>query len=200
LAPRSAATNRRLRSEAREKILSSSIRVFAAKGFHAASMDDVAASAGVSKGLAYNYFRSKEHLFAQALGDRIAHLFDIGSAVDGTKSPRERLNGLVAAALGHVRREPDVFRLYLSLSLEKSLAPVAKATLRSLRDPMDRYLEVIRAIFADAGSPDPDLDALAFRSAILGVLLRFVRSIEDLPAERVTGRLIDVFLPEKRKR
>jgi AcrR family transcriptional regulator len=200
LAPRSAATNRRLRSEAREKILSSSIRVFAAKGFHAASMDEVAASAGVSKGLAYNYFRSKEHLFSQALGDRIAHLFDIGSAVDASKSPRERLHGLVAAAFDYVRREPDVFRLYLALSLEKSLAAVAKATLRSLRDPMDRYLEVIRAIFADAGSPDPDLDALAFRSAILGVLLRFVRSIEDLPAERVTGRLIDLFLPEKRKR
>src|SRR5689334_21943327 len=115
MAPRSAAANKRVRSASREKILSSSIAVFAAKGFHAASMDDVAASAGVSKGLAYVYFRSKEDLFAHALRERVQHLFAIGSAVDATLPPRERLRALVAAAVGYVRREPDVFRLYLSM-------------------------------------------------------------------------------------
>ena len=188
-----------MRSAARQKILSSSIRVFAAKGFHAASMDEVAASAGVSKGLTYAYFRSKEDLFSHAMRERVQHLFNIGSEVDATLPPRERLRRLVAAAVDHVRREPDVFRLYLAMSLEKKLAPLAKSTMRSLDEPLSGYLAVIRAIFADAGSPDPDLDALTFRTAILGVLLRFVRSIEDLPVDRVTQRLIDLFLPRTRR-
>lgn len=37
---------------------------FAARGFHAASMDDVARAAGISKPMLYNYFGSKERLYA----------------------------------------------------------------------------------------------------------------------------------------
>lgn len=189
-----------MRESSRERILASSIEVFAAKGFHGASMDDVAASAGVSKGLAYAYFRTKEDLFAHALRERVRHLFDIGSAVDDTQPPRERLHALTAAAVERVRLDPDVFRLYLSMSLERTLAPVAKSVLRAMDAPMAHYLSVFRTIFSDAGSADPALDALTFRTAILGLLLRMVRSLEDLPVDRMIERLIDAFIPQPRKR
>ena len=195
MSPRSAAANRQLRETAREKLLSSSIRVFAAKGFHGASMEDVAATAGVSKGLVYVYFRSKEELFVHALRSRVQHLFEIGTAIDPALPPRQRLDALLAAAVDRVRREPDVFRLYLAMSLEKELAPVARSTLRALEAPMGRYLAVFRGIFSDAGSPDPDLDALTFRTAVLGLLLRLVRGIEELPVERMVERLADAFMP-----
>ena len=38
-------------------------RVFAARGFHEASMDEIAEAAGVSKPMLYNYFGSKEGLY-----------------------------------------------------------------------------------------------------------------------------------------
>ena len=45
--------------------MNAAIRVFAHKGLAGAKMAEVAAEAGVSYGLAYHYFKSKEQLFAE---------------------------------------------------------------------------------------------------------------------------------------
>ena len=200
MAPRTAALSRRMRASAREKILNGSITAFAEKGFHGASMDDVAASAGVSKGLAYLYFRSKEDLLVHAVKERVEHLFDVGTSIDRSMPPMQRLAVLIDALLSQVRRDPDVFRLYLSLTLEKSMAPVTAGALRAMRAPLGRYLETVRDVFADLGSDAPDLDALIFRSTLLGLFLRFVRSIEDVPIDRIRTRLIDMFQTRGRRR
>jgi AcrR family transcriptional regulator len=191
--PRLAAQNRFLREAARTRILDGSIAAFARKGFQAASMDDVAASAGVSKGLAYFYFKSKDELLVHALRERVAHLFEVGTALDREMPPGDRLAALVDALLTRVRKEPDVFRLYLTLSLERSLSRTAARTLRDLGAPLERYLAACRRVFEDLGSQDPELDALIFRSSLLGLFLRFVRSIEDVPIERLCARLLEIF-------
>jgi AcrR family transcriptional regulator len=46
----------------REQILDAALLVFGTKGVHAASMKEVAAAAGVTSGLLYHYFTSKEAL------------------------------------------------------------------------------------------------------------------------------------------
>jgi AcrR family transcriptional regulator len=57
------------REEARRKIMDAALHVAAAKGYHDATMDDVADSIGVSKGTLYLYFKSKEELF-KAINER----------------------------------------------------------------------------------------------------------------------------------
>jgi len=51
------------REEAKSRILDAAIKVFAEKGYHEATMDDIAKRLGVSKGAIYLYFSSKEDLF-----------------------------------------------------------------------------------------------------------------------------------------
>ena len=49
----------------REEILAAAATVFGAKGYAAATVDEIAAEAGVSKGTTYNYFQSKQDLYLQ---------------------------------------------------------------------------------------------------------------------------------------
>jgi AcrR family transcriptional regulator len=51
------------KEEAKSRILDAANRVFAEKGYHEATMDDIAKRLGVSKGAIYLYFYSKEDLF-----------------------------------------------------------------------------------------------------------------------------------------
>lgn len=51
------------KEEAKSRILDAASRVFAEKGYHEATMDDIAKRLGVSKGAIYLYFSSKEDLF-----------------------------------------------------------------------------------------------------------------------------------------
>jgi AcrR family transcriptional regulator len=56
-----------LKAERRQAILDAALEVFAAQGFAAARLEDVARQAGVAKGTLYLYFRDKEELFEQIL-------------------------------------------------------------------------------------------------------------------------------------
>src|SRR5580765_7709635 len=49
----------------RRQIIEGAREAFLAQGFDAASMNDIARAAGVSKGTLYVYFQDKEHLFAE---------------------------------------------------------------------------------------------------------------------------------------
>jgi AcrR family transcriptional regulator len=50
------------KEEAKERIVQAALRVFSEKGYHEATMEDVAQKLGVSKGALYLYFRSKDEL------------------------------------------------------------------------------------------------------------------------------------------
>lgn len=54
---------RRRKDERPAEIVAAALDVFAARGFAASRLDDVAARAGISKGTLYLYFRSKDELF-----------------------------------------------------------------------------------------------------------------------------------------
>jgi AcrR family transcriptional regulator len=55
------------RARTRSHLLDAAARVFAAQGYHAASVDQVAVAAGYTKGAVYSNFSSKEELFLELL-------------------------------------------------------------------------------------------------------------------------------------
>lgn len=55
------------KEKARQKIMDAAASVFAQRGYHRTSMDDVAEVLGVSKGAIYQYFKSKQQLFFEVM-------------------------------------------------------------------------------------------------------------------------------------
>jgi AcrR family transcriptional regulator len=63
-------TPERRRQQTRDALVSAATRVFAERGFHGASLDDVAAVAGFTKGAVYSNFSGKDELFLAVLESR----------------------------------------------------------------------------------------------------------------------------------
>jgi AcrR family transcriptional regulator len=63
---------RRRKADRPEEIVNAALAVFAAKGFAAAKLDDIARQAGVSKGAVYLYFETKEDIFRAVVERAIA--------------------------------------------------------------------------------------------------------------------------------
>ncbi|MBX3485656.1 TetR/AcrR family transcriptional regulator [Phenylobacterium sp.] len=99
----SAAATTTKRADRREVILDVARDCFLAEGFAATSMSTIAARLGGSKGTLYNYFRSKEDLFAAVMqrtcGELQETLFDIGPDAGDT---RARLTHLARGFLAHL--------------------------------------------------------------------------------------------------
>lgn len=68
-------------------MLDAAVRVFSRRGFHAASMDEVAEQAGISKPMVYAYLGTKETLFIACLHREGARLMEAVSAAIGTDDP-----------------------------------------------------------------------------------------------------------------
>ena len=67
MTPRSDEQYQTIRDERREQILSHALRVFTQRGFAGTRISDVAESAGLSQGLIYRYFSSKEDMYVAVI-------------------------------------------------------------------------------------------------------------------------------------
>jgi AcrR family transcriptional regulator len=109
--------------ERRVAILDSALEVFARHGYHAASIDDIAASAGISKALIYEHFQSKRDLHAALLERHVGELFDVLVESAATSEPGEvRLRAGVDAFLRFVESRPDAFRMLFRDAVEPEVA------------------------------------------------------------------------------
>jgi AcrR family transcriptional regulator len=85
--PRTPKENERIKREKKEKILAAGLRVFAERGLAAARMNDIAKAAGVSYGLVYNYFSSKEKLFVELVNSGFSSSRTLVAEMAGKRLP-----------------------------------------------------------------------------------------------------------------
>jgi AcrR family transcriptional regulator len=72
-------TPERRRAMTRQHLLDAAAIVFARNGFHGSTLDEVAATAGFSKGAVYSNFKSKDDLFLELFHDRVDRQFSVVS-------------------------------------------------------------------------------------------------------------------------
>src|SRR5687767_9489579 len=85
-------------AERRQQLVDTALTLFADRGMHGTSMDDIAEAAGVTKPVLYQHFRSKRALFLELLDDVGMHLLRaISDATSVAESPRQQVEaGLTA--------------------------------------------------------------------------------------------------------
>ena len=72
----------------REKILEAAAQIFSEKGYHAASMQDIAHAVNLQKASLYHHVSGKQEILFVLLDQALDILIErIGAVVDSTKSP-----------------------------------------------------------------------------------------------------------------
>lgn len=118
--PRKKEANQEVREETKRKILAAARTIFALKG-PAAAMSEVAKEAGISQGLAYRYFPSKEAILTTLVKQMAQSGGGAAARIQGIHgSPGERLYLLVSHVLEARREQPEFYQLlYQVLNDEK---------------------------------------------------------------------------------
>lgn len=171
------------RAARREQIIAAGLACFARSGYHAATMADVAAQAGVSKGTPYLYFDSKEALFL-ALHDE----WDCGAArrVDAAvaalaegdrRSPRKVLHAVADAIAAHVMAEPQTCRVLMEARALAAHEPAIADAVRATDTRAHQQLEELIAAGISAGEwpqeTDPALAARLFTAGLYGLMAQW---------------------------
>jgi AcrR family transcriptional regulator len=117
---------RKQREERRGQILDAALRVFAKKGYHAASVSDIVHEAAVARGTFYLYFPSKRELFAGLVDELMADLYRGIRRVDldpGAPPPLEQLERNVVWLLSLPQARPEMLQILLweAVGLDEAL-------------------------------------------------------------------------------
>ena len=187
------------RAEQRERtrsiLLHSAARVFARRGLHAASVDQVAEEAGLTKGAVYSNFASKEELFLAMLaaryGERLRQLRAIAETAE-TPEATMHAGGVDFAAT--LDADPEWAALYVEAWAHAVRHPDFAARLiehhRALRDELAAIVEEQRGQF------EAPLEAERIAAMLLaignGFAMEHRLDPEGVPAE-VMPRLLAVF-------
>lgn len=96
----------------REQLLDVGRRLFAKKGFEGTSVEEIAATAQVSKPVVYEHFGGKEGLYAVVVDREIqALLTAITASLSADAHPRVLLENAALALLGYIETSTDGFRI-----------------------------------------------------------------------------------------
>src|SRR3954464_7446491 len=166
-------TPRPRRAEVRTRILEAAAAVVAERGLAAASLDQVAAAAGFTKGAVYSNFRGKEELFLALLETQAGQR---GEHVERALAGAEDVPGALAAVSAELTRPDPVGQLLFVEFWQRAVRDpeVRTAFVAARRRLRARVSEAVEGFLAGLpGDPGWDPDALALVVLALATGLAF---------------------------
>jgi AcrR family transcriptional regulator len=155
------------------------VRVFAAKGYQATRVGDIAEEAGVAHGLLYHYFRSKDEVLEAVFHENWSLLVARIESVEETdESAADQLRHIAAIILRTWLHLPDVVRVVIQ---EFGRSPELGERIGELTLPIDAIQRVI-ARGIERGEFRKDVDPVFAATVVYG-------SIDELLTGWVLGRL-----------
>ncbi len=184
----------RHRTEIRERLFRSALRLFAERGFLETTVEDITEAADVGKGTFFNYFRTKEHVLATFGAERLA---SIERAVERAKKGPVLpvLRELATDLAGHSTENPALLRAIYAA--HASCAPV-RAELHKRLQIGRRLLAEIFTIAQQRGEVRRDKSAAELARFVQVVLLGITLAWALHPDSSLRGtaqEAWDLFLP-----
>lgn len=195
-APRAPRFRRLPRAVREEQMLDAAVSVFSRRGFHAASMDEVAEAADISKPMLYAYLGSKDQLFSACIRRETGRLVGaIADAVEPGLPPDEQLWRGLRAFFAYVAEHRDSWAV-LYLQARAQGQPFAD----EVQQMRARTTEVVAALLAGAtaertaGSGGAQRELAALAHALVGAgesLAEWLLTHPDEQPEVAAARLMN---------
>jgi len=183
------------KEQARERIIDAALRVFAEKGYHETTMEDVADKLGVSEGTIYLYFKSKKELF-KAISEPGEHqVAEVISSAIESEDPVKSFFDLATKV--YEQYEPIsglIVELLAEASRDASLRKILRDDFDTDRATMQKFLEELRKrgkIDADA---DIDSISMAIVALFYGYAISRLLGVEKEEVKRAYSKAMRVML------
>lgn len=171
--------------ERKSNLMQEGARLFATKGYHPTSVQEIVAALGVGKGVFYWYFSSKEEFFSDILRAAQTDLRRRQqAAIVDVDDPIERIELGIEASLQWFRDHREMFNLFQFAATQERFAAVMRQGQQVAVADAARH---VKEAIVEGRVPDRDPEMLA--QAIVGVMSHLARTYlfeRDEPVDQVT--------------
>jgi AcrR family transcriptional regulator len=198
--PRTEQQLEEIRKEKRKIIIEVALELFATKGFHATSISQIAKQAGISKGLAYNYFESKNELLNAVIDQGFDEIANFPAAKREQATTDQELITFIEQSFDKVSKNIRHWKLFYSLMLQPHIADNFTERYAKAAEP---FFNMVYQFIASRGNTDPEGDLMLISMLVEGAFLYAVAAPGIFPIEQLKQKVIDgifrIVEPEKNK-
>ena len=190
MCPKSKEQFEEIRTEKRSLIMHTALELFAEKGYHQTSISQIAKSAGISKGLMYNYFDSKEALLGEIFQEGFNQAYEnFDQNQDGILQKEEFISFIY-----RLKNLIDENRSFWQLLAGLLTQPGTLSSLKSVH--IEGYSDINKLLyeyFAELGCDDPKFEMLYCTSLLQGAFLQYILSPETYPIDDIIARIVKTY-------
>lgn len=191
MSPKTKEQFKEIRNQSKASIQAAALELFGKQGYANTSISQIAKAAGISKGLMYNYFESKEVLLREIL----LAAFGKGENLMETSllqqsAPKEQLLAIIEGAFYLVRSQPQYWKLLTTLAFQPEIAGEIEWATKHKREG---NLELIKNILAQLGVKETEKEAYLMGAALDGILMQYFFLGDAYPLEDMKKLFIERF-------
>ncbi|MCP4121469.1 MAG: TetR/AcrR family transcriptional regulator [Bacteroidetes bacterium] len=178
-----------MRAKRKQEILDTALKVFAEESYNGTSVSKIAREAGISKGLMYIYFDSKEavlHTLLDEMIDRMLKRYELDTVKELTG---EQFDEFVDVSFAMMKEDPLHMKLFFSLCMQ---AEVMELTMTKMMGKVMPFMQLLTVYFLRQGHKDPVVAMRYFTAALDGVMLHLIMD-PDFPADPVREMIKEQF-------
>lgn len=190
MSPKTPEQFKNLREDRKQEIMDAALVLFAQNGFENTRIEQITKKAGVSKGLFYNYFESKDAILRDLFALLFAKIQELISLVEGYKSgisdPQDTIQTLLSLTQKSAEENLEFWTLYSRLTFQLK---VPKDTMGDLLQFEKAYNTKLALILADLGYDNPGVEAILVNNTLDGIILNYVLRPTKYPLDSVMSQL-----------
>ena len=182
----------------RTDILNAATRVFAEKGYHKATMSDIARQAEYAVGTIYLYFKDKQALYLALTDEKIDELIRrIKERIADAGGALEKIKALIEGEFAYFEENEDFFRIYFSeggldgWAIKDKPSPATVEKIMKFLDYISSIIKLAQADNVIRKELDPKRTAHLLGSMIKSVIIPWLK---DKPSKKESLKWLSSFI------
>lgn len=171
----------------KQKILDAAMELFEGNGYFSTTISQITERAGVSKGLVYNYYESKDDLLIDLIEGYTAKMKEVANTLGVSDSTEGLLDTFIDNYFSFLKDERQFLKLQLTLMVTPELGDIIG---RSQKERAEILLETITSQFKRQEVVNSKKKARLFLAMLDGVALHYLCVYESYPLGSLKAELI----------
>lgn len=193
MSPRTAEKVKEIRQESMQKIMDAAMRLIAKRGYEGTSISQIAQEAGVSKGLVYNYFESKEELLQRMVVGLVAKGEEVMAEIQAD-DPAKTLENLFVWFFKEMRERPEYYRMMTELTFRIDRFAFVHEIVEAKAQGYAIYFE---ELLRRSGIENPAGEAKILGALFDGIAIQYLVIRENYPLDELENYLIEKYCRKK---
>lgn len=195
MAPRKPEQFAKMREKSRNLIITKAMEVFAEHGYYKASIEMIAKAAGISKGLIYNYFKSKDELLESVFMDGFSYFDEIVKLDQAEISAYNKLEKILTNFTQSLQGNLSFWKLYQNVISQPEISHKLtkfKEYYESVFGPL--LMSIFIEIYGDTMTEEEIvIEVMIFAAFLDGIAFDYVIMGKEYPLDAIKQRLLEKY-------